>query len=497
LTVYTLDSLALEIQLNHRDLANRFLGLPVDTGQIVSIETFIKEYNNSANSISTPINNKLVSREAELAAINEKFEKHDLIILTGPAGVGKTHLAIECLKKFLKSNDSYLGYCISNKNYVLLNDLYLTLDKERDYILFIDDANRLDTMNQVVGFIKSERIGKLKLLLTVRDYAFHTIGNLFMDYNPYRIDIAKLEDSVIEQIIAGEPYGIKNLTYQDKIKQIANGNPRLAIMASRLALDERRIGALNDVSDLFENYFSVYIKDSVLINTLFIKCLGLISFFHTLPYKNEEKLSPILEDFNISYYDFIESIDTLEKFELVELQYSFVKIPEQNLSSYFFFKAFIDDRLLSLETLIDNYYSLNRHRFADNFVSVSSTFGSEKVQAVLRPVIVSRWNKIKNKKKLALDFLDTFSYILRNEAKEFILNLISEKPKLANPEFALNHDLIGNERNELILNLLGRFYFSISELQESLELSFEYVKVAPESYQKLMQLIVSSFSFFK
>ena len=37
LSVNTLDSLALELHLNHRDLTHEYLGLTLDTGQIVSI----------------------------------------------------------------------------------------------------------------------------------------------------------------------------------------------------------------------------------------------------------------------------------------------------------------------------------------------------------------------------------------------------------------------------------------------------------------------------
>ena len=48
LTVYTLDSLAIELYLHHRDLTHEYLGLPLDTGQIVSIERFIAEYNRAS-----------------------------------------------------------------------------------------------------------------------------------------------------------------------------------------------------------------------------------------------------------------------------------------------------------------------------------------------------------------------------------------------------------------------------------------------------------------
>src|SRR5690606_29558697 len=56
LTIYTLDALALELHLNHRNLAHEYLGLPLDTGQIVSLEQFISEYDNTARGISTKLN---------------------------------------------------------------------------------------------------------------------------------------------------------------------------------------------------------------------------------------------------------------------------------------------------------------------------------------------------------------------------------------------------------------------------------------------------------
>ena len=55
LSVYMLDSLSIELHLNHRDLTHEYLGLPLDTGQIVSIESFIKEYNKASKGISTPL----------------------------------------------------------------------------------------------------------------------------------------------------------------------------------------------------------------------------------------------------------------------------------------------------------------------------------------------------------------------------------------------------------------------------------------------------------
>lgn len=46
----------------------------------------------------------------------------------------------------------------------------------------------------------------------------------------------------------------------------------------------------------------------------------------------------MLHDFDITYSEFIDTIDVLEKWELVEIQFDYVKVPEQNLSTYFFIR---------------------------------------------------------------------------------------------------------------------------------------------------------------
>lgn len=172
LTIYTLDSLSLELNLHHRDLTHEYLGLSLDTGQIVSIDTFIEEYDRASKGIATPLNNTFLHRETELQELKDSIHFHDFIILTGAAGVGKTKLSIEVIREFLKENLSYNAYCISYKNHTLLNDLFQYFDTDKDYLLFVDDANRIDAFNQITGFFKATRRGKLKIIITVRDYGY-------------------------------------------------------------------------------------------------------------------------------------------------------------------------------------------------------------------------------------------------------------------------------------------------------------------------------------
>ena len=278
LTLYTLDALSIELHLNHRDLTHLYLGLPLDTGQIVSIETFIGEYNKASQGISTPLDNTFLHRENELKELKESINNFDFIIVTGAAGIGKTKLSLEGINGFLSENLSYTAYCISYKSHTLLDDLYQYFKSEKDYLLFVDDANRIDAFNQITGFYKSERKGKLKVIITVRDYAFQGIGILCQEFSPKRINIVKFVDEQIIEIIKAKPFEILNPDFQKEIVRIADGNPRLAIMTALLAKAEQNIYALYDVSDLFEKFFSTFIKDDgEFANELNIKCLGLIS----------------------------------------------------------------------------------------------------------------------------------------------------------------------------------------------------------------------------
>jgi len=482
LTVYTLDSLSIELHRNHRDLTHEYLGLPLDTGQIVSIEKFIAEYNRASKGISTPLDNTFLHREQELKELKEAILQNDFIILTGAPGIGKTKLALEGIKSFLSENLTFGAYCVSYKNHTLLDDLYQYFDSEKDYILFVDDANRIDAFSQITGFYKASRKGRLKILITVRDYAFQDIGILCQEFSPRRLDLTKFSDQQVIHIIKAQPFEILNPDYHMEIIRIADGNPRLAIMTASLAKAHQNISVLRDVSDLFENYFSTFIKDDgEFAKVLNIKCLGLIAFFYTIPYKNREITTSILNKFGINYSAFIDVIDKLDKLELVEIQFEHVKIPEQNLVTYFFYKAFVKDNLLSFETLLNKYFDSNSSRFRDCVIPANNTFGFSNVMDKLQPFLLNHWNEIKTEEEKAFKFLSTFWYYLQTETLEFVFNITESLPTVLPSKFEVTYDKndFSYSKNDVI-ELLGEFLRFPNNLKDVLELGFEYTRKKPE-----------------
>ncbi len=497
LTIYTLDALAIELHLNHRDLTHEYLGLPFDTGQIVSIDKFIEEYGRASKGIATPLNNTFLHREKELQELKQNIFLYDFIILTGAPGIGKTKLALEGIKSFLSENLSYSAYCVSYKHHTLLDDLYQYFDTDKDYLLFVDDANRIDAFNQITGFYKAKRNGKLKVIITVRDYAFQDIGILCQEFLPRRIDLAKFTDEQIVEIIKASPFDILNPTYHKEIVRIADGNPRLAIMTALLAKAEQNIYALHDVSDLFENYFTTFVADDgEFAKNINIKCLGIISFFYTVPYKNKEITSSILNNFGLKYSAFIDAIDKLDKLELVEIQFEHVKIPEQNLSTFFFYKAFIKDNLLSFEILLNKYFENNASKFKDSVIPANNTFGYPRVMDKLKPFLQNYWEANKFDEGKAYKFLDTFWFYLPDETLEYVYNITQALPitQVDNYNLTYENNAFSYNKNDVI-ELIGEFFRFQHNLKDALQLAFEFARKSPKHLPELIHKVRENMTF--
>ena len=67
------------------------------------------------------------------------------------------------------------------------------------------------------NFFKANRNGKLKIIITVRDYAFQEIGKKCQEFSAQRIDLYKLTDEQIIEIIKSKPFEILNSKLQASV----------------------------------------------------------------------------------------------------------------------------------------------------------------------------------------------------------------------------------------------------------------------------------------
>jgi len=497
LTFYTLDSLAMDLCYQRSDLVQKYLNITLDTGQIVPIETFISQYNKATQQIATPLDNPFFHREEEQKELINLITDNDILLIYGSPGIGKTKLVLETIKIFINKNHYYDAFCISNKNVDMLDDLHQFFNKDKNYILFVDDVNRIDRFKQILGYYSEHMPGKFKILLTVRDYAYNKIVNMCQEYKIYSYKIEKLTDEHIKDIIKEKPFNIMDYQYQKDIISISDGNPRLAIMAAMLANDTYDNFSLNNISDLFERYFSTFINaDGEFSNPINLKILGLIAFFYTIPINDKELLMNILDSFQLDYNIFINNIDKLDRLELIEIHYDYVRIPEQNIATFFFYKTFIKDSILSFDIVLRKYFESNSDRFTECVIYANNIFGYQNVIMRLKPILTNYWNSINDNEEKSFQFLTIFWFCLQDEFLEYLYNNIKTYPEVKTPVYEVDYSSNNKTyKNNNILGLLKKYYYSSSNLKNAIELSFELVRKLPDVLPELINNIKEILSF--
>lgn len=491
-----LDWLALEIYSKYLILAKDILGIPLDTGQLSPLQNFVDEYNNKAGKLSTPLDNIFLHRETELAEIETILANNDLLIISGFPGVGKTKIAIEALNKFLTANKDFSAFAVSKKDQDISEDLKIYLQQEKNYILLVDDANRqLPNFKQILGVFRENRKGNIKLLITVRDYALNDVENECLDYLHQTIALKKFTDEEITQLINSDSFEIKNPKYQKRIVEIADGNARLAVMASRLAKQEQ-VGFLygegERIFELYDFYFKTFIKDfDIFGNKTLIKTLGIISFFFTIDRSNKELLESILKTFELDYYQFNEAIDELEKRELVEVQYNHARVAEQVMSTYFFYKVFIKDEILSFRTLLFTYISQWKKRFSDTIIPSNNSFGYDSVLKKISGTLDEYLHSIYSDEAKVLDFFNLFWFYKREEVICYFHSKIKNFPEPTNPIYDTKYEINDFvwDRDKTLDFLSNLFSHYTESFIPALELAFEYCRKKPESLPELIRRI--------
>ncbi|MBZ4042434.1 nSTAND3 domain-containing NTPase [Flavobacterium hibisci] len=493
ITLIGLDLLALEIYSKYIILAKDILGIPLDTGQILPLDNFILEYNNKGGKLSTPIDNIFLNRKLELENTINALDKNDLVVISGFPGVGKTKLALEVVNQYLINNKDFGAFAVSKKDIDIWEDLKINLEQDKNYILLVDDANRqLPNFKQILGVFKELRKAKLKLILTVRDYAYEDVLKECFELNPEKVVLGKFTDEEITQLISSDSFKILNPKYQKRIIQLSDGNARLAVMCSRLAQEKQWEFLQGDISDLYDSYFQTFIKDfDVFSNKTLIKTLGIVSFFYTIERDNKQFVENILKDFEIDYHEFQEAIEELHKKELVEIQYNHVRISEQIMSTYFFYKVFIKDKFLPFKVLLFNYFENWKHRFKDTIIPANNSFGYENVFSQINADLDSYLKFVYTDEEKVLEFFKIFWFYKRDETLTYFYNKISEKQEPVNPNYDSTYqtnDFVYEK--DLILSYLTDFFNFYSENYISaLELSFEHVRKDPASLPELVRRI--------
>ena len=495
LTIIGIDKLAEDIYLFHHNLSRDFLGISLSTDQIQSYDEFVNSYN--SNRMAAPIDTKFLFRENEFQDIDDAYLKVDVVILSGSAGTGKTRLALHYVKNHLDTKNEKI-YCIHSNALPIYEDLKLFLDRSGNYFLFIDDANQLSGLQHIIRYVSMKPEGyNVKILITVRDYALQKVINDVREITSYEIvNVNVFSDNEIKELLETS-LGIVNQDYQERIISIAEGNARIAILAGKVACNSNRLESIDDVSQLYEDYYGAALEDyQLLVNKDMCITAGTIAFLEAIHLERIDALLPILQEKGLSRDSFIENIRMLHEQEIVDLcNDKAVHFSEQCLSNYLLKYVFFDKKILSLSEMIKTCFSSYRERIISSVNTLLNIFRNEALLNFVVKEIKLLWDKLSTEKSpIFFEFVKVFFRINPTETLLLLQNEIESEKRVIcewgdiDTEKGKNYQYVEND----IIKILGGFA-DMSDLPTACDLFFQYYLKRPDLFMEFYHAVNTYF----
>lgn len=476
------------------------IGVKLDSEQIYYPSDFISNYEKKG--VSTPLSNRFFNRLSEIEKGLVELCDNDILLVYGGAGTGKTKFAIELAKRFSeKYGHTFL--CIGNKGVPIWEDLMSFIKNDQSYLLLVDDANRLSKNYQwMLNLFERRSKGTLKIVSTVRDYAFQQVKNLTKEYKFSSIEIKAFSDSEIETILRSGDFEIHESYFINQILKIARGNPRIAIMCAKVVRVFENPSALNDVSQIYDQYFDPLFNEVELLKEpITLKALAIISFFSRIDKENRNECDFIFSSLNLSENEFWEVCYSLHEHELVDLfEQQVVKISDQIFSTYIFYKVVVLNQYLDFNFFLDRFIDY-KYRLEDTIIPIANTFNYAIVESKLKPFVVDKWFKIKDSISVheRLKFLDLFWFYLPLETLNFLRKEIinqtpdSELPSIYTYEYQHNQF---SSTPGIDFEILSRFRYHQPEIfKDALELLLFYGIQVPKKMPAVMYVLKERLCF--
>lgn len=470
LTIWGIDELANQVHNRYRSMAKDYLGLSIDTNQILSLEDFVSMYD--ANGMAAPLNTTFQFREKEKGEIENAIEDNPIVIISGKAGVGKTRLALEVAEE-VATKSGYKLLCVKNNNLGLYYDLVAATEAPGKYLFFIDDANELSELSHILEYTTKENLGYIvKVIVTVRDYAKAKVVSAVKEYAiPKMIEIPSFSDDEIKGFLC-DNLGIRNEDYAKQIVRIAEGNPRIGYMAGKLAVERQNLSAIKDVSQLYDAYYAKYVNGAIGDDNELCFTAGILSVVNAVVLGNMSVLNELLDDYGITVEKFKSKIRQLASLEVVEIQLDQVAtFSDQCLANYMLYYVFFEKKILPFSNVLETGYKHFRNGVIRTINTILNIFESDDTKAYCEQEILKVWDNLQsNRDNVFEDFVKDF-HVFRPEeafliAKQKIDAIIPEEFSIEKIDFSKNvfcyHDsvlsyLVGyqySEYYEYVIELL-------------------------------------------
>ena len=443
--------------------------------------------------MAAPIDTKFLFREKEFQDISNAYLKVDVVILSGSSGTGKTRLALHYVKNHADAKNEKT-YCIHSNALPIYEDLKLFLDRPGDYFLFIDDANQLSGLQHIIRYVRMKPEGyNVKILITVRDYALQKVINDVRAITSYEIvNVNVFSDNEIKELLETS-LRILNSDYQERIIRIAEGNARIAILAGKVACSSNRLESIDDVSQLYEDYYGSNLEN----NQFFIDenlCItsGIIAFLESIHLDYIDALSPILQEKGLNRDSFIENIRMLHEREIVDIcNDKAVRFSDQCLSNYLLKYVFFDRKLLSLSKMIKACFSSYRERTVSSVNTLINIFRNKELLNFVEEEIKLLWDELSTEKSpIFFEFVKVFFRINPTGTLLLLQNEIESEERVIcewsdiDTEKRKNYQHVEND----IIKILGGFA-DMADLPTACDLFFQYYLKRPDLFMEFYHAV--------
>ena len=466
-------------------------GIKLDTGQIQTCEEFVNNYN--SNEMAAPIDTEFLFRENEINRINDAFKKKDVVILKGAAGNGKTRLALEYAQTCGITTDRKI-FCIRGNGVEIYEDLELYLNTPGNYLFFIDDANKLRQLQCIIQYTtEKNKEYNIKILITVRNHDFQMVKSTINDVTSSEdIEINILTDHEIKKIIETK-WNIFNYDCLERIVTIAEGNARLAVLAGKMVYDSRSIDSIRDASELYDEYYRVYLnnKDLQESRNLLITA-GIVAFLNVIDRDDVEPLLPILESNKLCEADFINSVSTLHCREIIDVHNdsTLIHISEPCFSNFLLKYIFYDKKLLSLSEMVQTYFQSRKKEVISSVTTMVHIFKKRELYDFIKNEIKMVWDDIQRENSpYFFEYLKSFYAVNTTET----LLILRRKIEQSECTVIESNDIRTKNQSTIkgvdveIINILGNLATNEEYSSAALDLYFQYYIKRPGLFRKFSE----------
>lgn len=496
-----LDTLSLSIQNSYPILSEKYLDLPLDTGQLLTVDDFVVRY--GKNNLTTSIDSKILFQDESLNNAKAILGSSNFLLVSGAAGVGKTLFSVNLAKELQLQNKNLNVICLYDKGADLIRDITAYFSEPGDYLIFIDDANRLDNRLDYLLYYLHENDSNrtFRIIATVRDYARESVISKVNQYTElHEQSIQPLTDDQIKELTE-TLFGIKSGQYQKRIQEIACGNARLAVMASKVAVETNQIDSIQNVTSLYDDYFGQNDNvRAVVENEKLMTAACAISFFRKIDKLNESHMKWVQDSFGIQPEEFWELVSVLHKNEMVDLyEDEVVRISDQVLSTYLFYISIFEKKIIPLSVIVNDFYPDFKRTIVDSLNPVIRAFDHKKIVADIRSEVKDIFDESYQSGSLeqSIEFLNSFWFSLPTESLVFANKVISEMQSV---EIDWEKETFEETKREpdssSLVNLLNNFrYYFEPEFKMSIDLILNHLKKNKDSLGFTIHSLIEHYNF--